>query len=37
MACIQANVQIIISYVVPTAEENRTCSNRFLLESNGTS
>jgi len=37
MARIQPNVQTIISYVVPAAEENRTCSDRFLVESNGAS
>ena len=37
MARIEPNVQAIISYVVPAAEENRTCSDRFLVESNGAS
>ena len=34
MACIQSNVHTVISYMVPAAEENRTCSHIFLLERN---
>jgi hypothetical protein len=31
MACIQPNVQTIISYMVPASEENRTYSDNLCL------